>query len=125
MKHPKAPPPDPPRLDMLLFEAANDPDDPLLRAAVKGYWQASRARKAGAAVIEVFCFDEIYTRDDWVCGICGEAIDRDVPAGWKRAGSIDHIIPLSRGGNHTRDNVQAAHISCNSKKGNLLPEEMP
>lgn len=31
--------------------------------------------------------------------------------------SLDHIIPLSRGGHHTADNVQAAHLACNHRKG--------
>jgi len=30
--------------------------------------------------------------------------------------SIDHIIPLSRGGTHEPDNVQLAHFICNSIK---------
>lgn len=32
--------------------------------------------------------------------------------------SVDHVIPLSKGGTHTWDNVKLAHKRCNSKKGN-------
>lgn len=35
-----------------------------------------------------------------------------------RGPSIDHIIPLSRGGTHTLDNVQLAHLKCNRVKHN-------
>jgi 5-methylcytosine-specific restriction endonuclease McrA len=38
---------------------------------------------------------------------------------------IDHIIPLSRGGTNTKDNIQAICVQCNSSKGNKLPEEWP
>jgi 5-methylcytosine-specific restriction endonuclease McrA len=31
--------------------------------------------------------------------------------------SLDHIVPVSKGGTHTRDNVQAAHLRCNQAKG--------
>lgn len=32
----------------------------------------------------------------------------------------DNIVPLSKGGPHTWDNVQAAHFSCNIKKSNKM-----
>lgn len=34
--------------------------------------------------------------------------------------SIDHIIPLSRGGNHTYGNLMTLCTRCNSSKGNKL-----
>ena len=37
--------------------------------------------------------------------------------------TIDHIIPLSRGGKHAKENVQLVCGSCNSSKGNKTHEE--
>lgn len=37
--------------------------------------------------------------------------------------TIDHVIPLSRGGKHRRDNLVAACQSCNSSKSDKLPNE--
>ncbi len=34
--------------------------------------------------------------------------------------SVDHIVPLSKGGEHTVDNLQLAHFRCNLSKGNRL-----
>ncbi|KKN82018.1 hypothetical protein LCGC14_0312850 [marine sediment metagenome] len=34
--------------------------------------------------------------------------------------TLDHVVPLSRGGQHVKENVVAACLSCNSKKGNRL-----
>jgi 5-methylcytosine-specific restriction endonuclease McrA len=31
--------------------------------------------------------------------------------------TIDHIIPMAKGGGHIWDNVQVAHAICNSTKG--------
>lgn len=38
---------------------------------------------------------------------------------WPDSGyrSIDHIIPLSRGGAHSYENCQISHLLCNIKKG--------
>lgn len=37
--------------------------------------------------------------------------------GMKKKLSLDHIVPISKGGSHTKDNVVMACISCNSSKG--------
>lgn len=37
--------------------------------------------------------------------------------------TLDHVIPLARGGQHTRDNLVAACWSCNCSKQDLTPEE--
>lgn len=37
--------------------------------------------------------------------------------------TIDHVIPRSRGGDHSWENVVAACYSCNNHKANRTPEE--
>ena len=61
---------------------------------------------------------EVYKRSGWVCGICGESIDRKLKHPHPKSISLDHIIPMSIGGPHSYENVQPAHFNCNSKKGN-------
>ncbi|MGP5930327.1 HNH endonuclease [Corynebacterium glyciniphilum] len=53
----------------------------------------------------------------WTCHICGGPIDPHCEYPSPLYGSVDHIVPLSRGGAHIYENVKAAHLSCNSKKG--------
>lgn len=60
----------------------------------------------------------IGARDGWVCQLCGEPVDARIIAPDKRCASIDHIIPLSRGGTNDAVNLQLAHYGCNSRKGN-------
>ena len=48
----------------------------------------------------------IYERDKWRCGLCGKHVSR-------KDRSLDHIIPLSKGGAHVEWNVQLAHLKCN------------
>lgn len=62
--------------------------------------------------------DELYEKAKGLCGICGKVIDKSIKHPHPLSLSLDHILPISRGGLHTIDNVQVAHMSCNSKKGN-------
>ena len=80
--------------------------------------QAYRARRARrfAVVREPYRFAEIAKRDDWVCGICGCLVDPSLAYPAPASGSIDHVVPLSRGGADTRANVQLAHLGCNWRK---------
>ncbi len=70
--------------------------------------QKRRARKKGS--------DATLTEDQWLailksykykCAYCGK----------REKLTQDHVIPLSRGGRHSSDNVVPACRSCNGKKG--------
>jgi 5-methylcytosine-specific restriction endonuclease McrA len=61
---------------------------------------------------------EIFERDDWTCQVCGLWVDRDASVPAPLSPTLDHRIPLSKGGLHTPGNVQLAHFHCNSIKGN-------
>lgn len=56
------------------------------------------------------------------CHLCDKAIDlkasRKVGAsGWEMSLHIDHVIPLSKGGDDTLENVRPSHAQCNLIKG--------
>lgn len=74
-----------------------------------------RAIRRGAGA-ERFRPIEIFERDGWRCGLCGHRVDRRLRFPDKMSASIDHIIPISQGGSHTRANCQCAHWLCNSRK---------
>lgn len=65
-------------------------------------------------------FKKIYLRDKGVCKICEMPVLFD-KSSHKWAATIDHIIPLSKGGTHEPSNCQLAHRLCNSVK--LTEEE--
>lgn len=87
-------------------------------------WQLSYAHRRRALLasvtVEDFDITEIYERDGWICQICMEPIDPSLKGPHPRSKSIDHIVPLARGGEHSRANTQAAHLSCNCRKGAKL-----
>lgn len=54
----------------------------------------------------------VFLRDNFECQYCGS--HRDL--------TFDHMVPRSRGGQTTWDNVVTACASCNFKKGGLMPK---
>ena len=58
-----------------------------------------------------FCGKPVYEGAD-VCPYCREESDRFI---------IEHVIPLSRGGENTIYNVIPACWSCNERKGRKMP----
>lgn len=54
----------------------------------------------------------LFARDDHRCQYCGGFAD-----------SLDHVVPRSRGGQHTWENVAAACRPCNLRKRDRTPAE--
>lgn len=75
-----------------------------------------RARRAGVAYSYV-SRAKVCARDRWMCGLCGCKVDRMLAYPDDMCASLDHIVPMSRGGPHEYDNVQLAHLRCNINKG--------
>jgi hypothetical protein len=73
---------------------------------------------------ESFSIRSVYERDRWVCQICGKKVNKNRLYPDRMCASLDHIIPLSKGGPHTYNNVQLAHLACNVSKSNKLPESI-
>lgn len=75
-----------------------------------------RARKVANGSVEDVCVLVLGERDGWVCYLCNTAVDAslDWPDPWSK--SIEHVIPLSKGGPHTYDNTKVAHLRCNQRK---------
>jgi 5-methylcytosine-specific restriction endonuclease McrA len=58
----------------------------------------------------------IFARDSNRCQYCGKKFSTSEL-------SIDHVLPTSRGGKTTWDNVVCACVKCNVKKGGRTPRE--
>ena len=59
---------------------------------------------------------QVYVRDRGLCGICGEFIAPD-------KFTLDHIVPLARGGSNSLDNIQCCCKKCNIAKADSMPDE--
>jgi hypothetical protein len=76
-----------------------------------------RKQRVRAARTEDVWRSKVYRRDRWCCQLCGDPVDRDAQVPHPLAPTLDHILPLSLGGEHSYGNVQLAHFICNSRKG--------
>ena len=61
---------------------------------------------------------------DNICAICGKPVDKNLKYGDPMAATIDHIIPVAKGG-HPSDisNLQLAHWACNRQKSDKIFKE--
>lgn len=62
----------------------------------------------------------ILERDKYICQICELPIKTEAIWPDPDFATLDHIIPLARGGAHTINNLQAAHLRCNIRKSDKV-----
>jgi 5-methylcytosine-specific restriction endonuclease McrA len=56
----------------------------------------------------------VFARDDWTCQYCGARSNL----------TVDHVVPRSKGGGSSWDNIVASCAPCNRRKGNALPRQV-
>src|SRR5437868_9618064 len=56
----------------------------------------------------------VFARDNWTCQYCGARSNL----------TVDHVIPRSKGGGSSWDNIVASCAPCNRRKGNALPRQV-
>lgn len=59
----------------------------------------------------------VFLRDKWQCQYCGDHYKTQEL-------TFDHVIPRSKGGKTSWENIVAACRCCNTQKGNKLPDEI-
>lgn len=93
---------------------------------LRDYWrESSRKRRALKYGTQVEPINEkiVYSRDGWICQICHKKVDKRFKHPNSKSASLDHIVPLSKGGAHIYANVQLAHLECNLNKCvSILPQ---
>lgn len=57
----------------------------------------------------------VLLRDDYTCQYCGQHGEKLM--------TVDHIVPRSRGGPSTWENLACACMQCNNRKNNRTPHE--
>lgn len=83
-------------------------------------WMKQRINQKLSLPYDEFTDDEIFERDKWICQICFEPVDSDLKWPDPMSKSLDHKVPLSKGGHHLRSNCRLAHVTCNVRRGNKM-----
>lgn len=79
--------------------------------------QKRRVLKFGAFVEDIN-MDILVSQQNGLCSLCAKIFVGVWPN--PLSVSLDHTIPLSRGGQHSYANTSAMHLGCNIKKGTSL-----
>lgn len=82
----------------------------------------TRKQQMKAAYREPVNIKRLYRRDRGICRICGLPVPNTTEPTNPWAATKDHVIPLSKGGEHSMGNCQLAHRMCNSLKLDTLDE---
>lgn len=64
--------------------------------------------------------EEIAKRDNYTCQICNEPVDMSLPRTSRFGATLDHIMPISKGGTDTLENLQLSHWVCNNRKSDKV-----
>lgn len=87
----------------------------------------ARARKFGVAR-EKIVPTKVFKRDNYTCQCCGIKTDKSLVkenSNLDNEPTLDHIIPMSKGGPHTYGNVQTMCRKCNTMKGDTVIGQQP
>ncbi|WP_413247018.1 HNH endonuclease [Sphingomonas sp. 1P06PA] len=63
----------------------------------------------------------MFERDGWRCHLCHRSTPKRLRGSYKpSAPELDHIVPLAKGGSHTRANTACACRQCNGAKSDRV-----
>lgn len=83
--------------------------------------EKTHRRRAIVAVGEAVSPLVVFDRDGWTCKICSRPTPKHLRGSTDpRAPELDHVIPLSKGGEHTYSNTQCSCRACNLIKGSRV-----
>src|SRR5690625_393745 len=91
--------------------------------------ERERMRRRRALILETqtdtFTDEDVRMAHGDDCYLCGKRINFRLSWPNPKSPSLDHVIPLSRGGTHTLENCAMTHWECNHKKNANLVDRRP
>jgi 5-methylcytosine-specific restriction endonuclease McrA len=89
---------------------------------IRAQYEKDSSRRRSGAFVGDYSHKTVLETYGAVCYLCEGKIDTEAPRqvgkqGWELGLHIDHIIPISKGGEDNLANVRPAHGYCNQRKG--------
>lgn len=89
------------------------------KRSVKRIWRKKERARLRLVYVEAVDPTKVFERDKWRCQECGVRTPRRLRGTYDdRAPELDHVVPLSQGGEHSYRNTQCLCRSCNGAKSN-------
>ena len=80
------------------------------RKAVRSAGKYKRRIRLENGYVEIVSRTKVFERDGWKCHICGKKVNKRLKHPHPMSASLDHIVPLAKGGKHERRNTALAHM---------------
>lgn len=93
------------------------------KPARQAQYRVKSIKRQGVTNGNLLSHDEVAQRDGFICYLCETAVDMSLPRTSRYGATLDHVIPLNKGGADTLDNVRLAHWICNIRKSDKTLEE--
>jgi 5-methylcytosine-specific restriction endonuclease McrA len=77
-------------------------------------------KRQGAKTVERIDIFVLAERGNFVCHICSGLVDMSVSRVSRFGATVDHVVPISKGGLDSLENVRLAHWICNIRKSDSL-----
>jgi 5-methylcytosine-specific restriction endonuclease McrA len=100
------------------YDSAWKARDPRRARLLKNSREAKRRAQKRGACDEQVDIATLHAAYGGCCGICQQFVSLDEV-------TIDHHVPLSKGGRHSYFNTRPAHLGCNVAKGDRMPITIP
>lgn len=77
-------------------------------------------KRKGYVTNPTITHEAIADRDGVNCYLCGDDVDMSLPRTSRLGATLDHVIPISKGGSDSMENLRLTHWICNVKKSDKI-----
>jgi 5-methylcytosine-specific restriction endonuclease McrA len=93
------------------------------KPARQSQYRIKSVKRQGVKKGNSISHQEVAERDGFICYLCQQPVDMNLPRNSRFGATLDHVTPISKGGADHLNNVRLAHWICNIRKSDKTLEE--